>query len=157
MATSTAPDSPTAAERALMDEGIAAHGLHEYRGDLDAVMATVAPDPVWQFHPLGVRIAGRAAVREVYEVQVRELIPRIAGSTVRTVSYGPRTCTREASYVVALPDGTTADGHGITVYQFDGDCLLAAERIYASGALVPLVASCFPPALLALPGVTRLV
>lgn len=156
MSTSTGPDTPTTAERALMDECVAAHGLHEYHGDIDAVMITVASDPVWEFHPLGVRVAGRAAVRAVYEVQLRELIPRISGSTVRTVSYGPGTCTREASYLVDLPDGTTAAGHGITVYEFDADGLLTAERVYGSGALVPLVASCFPPVLLALPGVTRL-
>ena len=139
-----------------MEAGIARHGRAEYDGDIDAVMATVGADPVWEFHPLGVRITGRDAVRAAYEVQLRHLVPRIAGSRVRTLNHGPGTYTREAEYEVRLPDGSSAWGQGITVYEFDRDGLMTAERIYGSGALVPLVERCFPPDVLRLTGVTVL-
>jgi hypothetical protein len=139
-----------------MDAAIARHGRAEYDGDVEAVMATIGAAPVWEFHPLGVRVTGRDAVRAVYEVQLRHLVPRIASSRVRTVNHGPGTCTREAEYEVRLPDGSTAWGQGITVYEFDPDGLMTAERIYGSGALVPLVERCFPPEVLRVPGVAVL-
>lgn len=139
-----------------MEAAIARHGQAEYDGDIEAVMAGVGAEPVWEFHPLGVRVTGRDAVRAVYEVQLRELVPRILGSRVRGVSHGPGTCTREAEYEVQLPDGSTAWGQGITVYGFDPECLMTAERIYGSGALVPLVERCFPTTVLRVPGVAVL-
>jgi hypothetical protein len=54
---------------------------------MDGTMATVADEPLWEFHPLGMRVEGRDAVRTIHEYQFEHILPRVTGSMVRLVGY----------------------------------------------------------------------
>lgn len=131
------------------------HAGCEYERDLDGVMATVSGEPMWEFHPLGLRIEGRAAVQEMYEHLLDGLLPFIVGSAPRVVGYDDGILIREASYRIRHPDGGEVTGQSAIVFEFASDGLLLSERVYASGALVNLVESCFPESFRSRPGVIR--
>ena len=45
----------------------ALHAGLEGRGELEPLLATLAPDPVYEFHPIRLRMRGDALVRRFYE------------------------------------------------------------------------------------------
>jgi ketosteroid isomerase-like protein len=134
----------------LMNE----HTRFEYEHDLEAIMSTISAEPLWEFHPLGMRVEGRDAVRTMYQFEIENLMPNIK-STTKLVGYGKCCVMREATIHANLPGGREAEGFTAIVFEFDASGLVASERIYASGALAELFESCFPPAMWTAPGVTR--
>ena len=73
-------------------QSLRAHVAGELAGDLDATMAPLSDDPVWLIP--GYRLAGREAVRAMYEMALKALRPRRAWrrffvrSTTRTSPIG---------------------------------------------------------------------
>jgi hypothetical protein len=141
-------------ERAL--ELAATHGRCEYDHNIAGVMSTIGDEPFWEFHPLGMRVDGRDAIRTMYEYELDNLLPNIVGSTVRLVGLNDLSLMREATYVIRLPDGGQGTGLAAICFEFQANGLLISERVYASGALVALVESCFPSSIWRVPGVSHI-
>ncbi len=51
------------------------HAKVEAQGDLEATMATLVGDPVYEFLPLGLRMSGRENVRRYYEHLLGKFVP----------------------------------------------------------------------------------
>ena len=58
------------------------HADLEARGKLDELMATLVEDPVYEFHPAGLRMTGRDRVRRYYAQFIEHFIPMTAGYTL---------------------------------------------------------------------------
>jgi hypothetical protein len=131
------------------------HGRYEYASDIEGTMATVGDDPVWEFHPLGLRAAGRDAVRAVYELEFEYIFPRTVKSSLRLGCFTERGLLRELNLRLRAPDGSEVPGLVIIAMEFQPDGRISSERAYASGAEVDLIASCFPESIWSMPGISR--
>ena len=139
-----------------MLEIVRLHAAFEYASDLDATMATVSEHPLWEFHPLGIRVEGREAVSRAYELQFVHNLPFIEGSTQRTVFFGEAGLAKEAEYKIRLPSGVRTLGHALIAFTFE-EGLVSSERAYLSGGFVKLLEATFADEdFFAIPGVSRL-
>jgi ketosteroid isomerase-like protein len=139
-----------------MAELLERHARYEYASDIEATMATVSEEPVWEFHPLGLRAEGRDAVRAAYEYQFQRIFPNIIETSRRLQTSGGRGVVREINMRIRLQDGAEANGFCIIAMEFQPDGLITSERSYGSGATADLFEFCFTDAIWSLPGVTRL-
>ena len=131
-----------------------AHASREYARDLDGTMATVGSDPIWEFHPLGLRLTGRDAVREAYRLQLAHHLPHQVGGTQRPRAYGDDLVRSEQ--VVRLDfEGDQVDAHMAALLAFDDGCV-TSERVYVSGRLKDVLERAFGGAFRELPGVVDL-
>jgi hypothetical protein len=131
MTAQQAPDGELPATAALLQHVRAEEAL-----DVEAVMATVGPDPVWLVHPLW-RIEGRAAVREMYARALRVAGHReLSEESIRAIAdpaitaWGDTFCAIEFCIDPArypLHEGATL------TYHFAGP-LVVSERLYLTKA-----------------------
>ena len=107
-------------------------------GDVDAVMAALVDDPVFDLWPIGLRLQGRANVRRYYERFLSDAMPPSTGRLV-----GTYVGTDEVAYEFAI---TTLDGEGGPVESFRilavqpvvGD-RVAGERLFGSDRYMRLI------------------
>lgn len=112
-----------------------AHARAEATGDLEATLATLDPDPVYELLPMGVILSGRAFVRAYYERFFAECMPRFGGYELRNEWLMDDGLGQEYRVEVATPDGPRRhDILGILTFGDHG--LLAGERLYASDELL---------------------
>jgi hypothetical protein len=137
-----------------MQEAFERHLEFELACDLDGTMATVAADPHYEIPPLGWRIDGRDAVREMY----RRFFPgreRAIRGEIRLEAAGPNALVREAYTSFRTAEGGLVTGQYMAVIFFDGN-LVSGERTYAD----PVYANAFAEDLGAdfgdVPGVSRI-
>ena len=110
------------------------HATLEAEGTVEAVMATVSPNPVYTFWPVGRRAEGRDLIERYYAHLMGEFIPRQRGFQLLEEWCTPQSLAQE--YAVQLVDDT---GDGTLEYRIIGvlfaeDGLIAGERIWASEA-----------------------
>jgi len=122
-------------------------------GDVDAVMATVASNPVWVFEPLGYTVTGRPAVRESYRRLIAGFFPSILPGENHGQWFTQDAMVSEDDIVLQLPGGGQLLAPVTSVLVFDGN-LLASERVYLGHGLAPYVRAAFGPDFIDLPGVT---
>jgi hypothetical protein len=121
-----------------------AHAEAEAAGDLDATMATLDPDPVYELQPIGRRLVGRDGARRYYEWFFANFMPRVAGYEVRSEWVTDEGLGQEYAMWVrtgADPSDAAAplerfDIIGILLFGRDG---LSGERLYASDRLLELM------------------
>jgi ketosteroid isomerase-like protein len=106
-------------------ETLERHSRAERSADIDGVMETVTPDPVWEF--FGRRYAGRDAVRHFYESFINHL-QDMAPLDYRTVVVGNNVVAAEFSWVIHTPDGDRSYPASCMMEIRDG--LVQAERVY---------------------------
>jgi hypothetical protein len=99
-------------------------------GDLEAVMASLVDDPVFDFYPLGLRLAGPKPVRRYYERFLADVIPHSSGSLLATF-VGENEVAFEFHSVVTLPGGEPEAFRLLAVQPVVGD-RVAGERLFAS-------------------------
>ncbi len=136
----------------------AQHSMPEFAVDVEATMATVADEPDFEWHPLGLRIVGRDAVRAMYGRLLPTLMPNVEpdSGVVRTVTYGDAFMFQELSFGVRLADGSSRSAPLAKRIEFDADGRVRSERFYVSGPLVELAAAAFGGDFPDSPGVARL-
>lgn len=135
----------------------------ELAQDIDAVMATLVTDPYYEIHPLGLRIRGRAAVREMYRKLLPgsfDLIVESQAMTFNTgdpkhVWIGPDGVVIREFCTVQPPDGSRFGISEMAIFSFEGD-LLAGEQFYCNGPLAALFKQALGPDFETLPGVERI-
>jgi hypothetical protein len=138
----------TGDDRAPLVEVAHAHAAAEAAGDLEATMATLDDDPVYELQPMGRVLRGRDAARQYYEHFFAECQPRITGYELRSEWVNDEGVLQE--YVIDIP-GLGADPRYaiIGILTFGSAGKLSGERIYASDELLhfmfgPLLASAGP-------------
>jgi hypothetical protein len=121
--------------------------------DIDAVMASVASNPVWVFEPNGYIVTGHAAVRESYRRLIAGFFPSILPGENHGQWFSQDGMVSEDDIVLQLPGGGQLVARVTSVLVFDGD-LLASERVYLGHGLAPYVRAALGPDFGQLPGVT---
>ena len=117
-----------------------AHAEAERRFDLEATIATLAPHPVFEWHPDGRRIAGTSAVREMYANflptwQALQAEGRLEFLAPRATWFNDEARIREELAVVRDVDGVE-HRFAFVVAVIVGDDGIRGERLYGSPVLL---------------------
>ena len=108
-----------------------AHAAAEEAGDMDATMATLDDDPVYELLPIGRELRGRDNARRYSEYFFAQCMPQIAGFELRSEWITDEGVGQEYRLSVAGPDGPVRyDIIGILTFGQDGK--LSGERLWAS-------------------------
>jgi ketosteroid isomerase-like protein len=114
------------------------HAAAEARGDMDATMATLGDDPVYELLPVGLTFRGRDAARTYYEYFFSTFRPMAERGELRSEYVSDDGLAQEYVLHVRLPDGTQERHPLVSVLTF-GESALAGERVYASERLLRLL------------------
>src|SRR5215210_7456797 len=115
-----------------------AHARAEAAGDIDATLATLEDDPVYELLPIGVTFRGRPAARRYYEHFFGVFRPSAVGSKLRNEWVGETGVAQE--YVIDVRDGDgTVERHPVLAILTFGEHALSGERLYASERLLRLM------------------
>lgn len=108
------------------------------KGDLDAVMATLEPYPVFDLYPIARRFTGTQKVRRYFQYFFQEYHPRIQGYTFRSESVGEQGLAGEFDVKVAMPRSEAPSTHRVFSFIVFGQDRLTGERIYADEKMLRL-------------------
>jgi hypothetical protein len=112
-----------------------AHAAAEAAGELEATMATLDDDPVYELQPMGVVLRGRDLAQRYYEHFFADVMPRMAGYTLRSEWVTDEGVGQEYELMIADPDGPRR--HAIIgILTFGTGGCLSGERLYASDELL---------------------
>ena len=114
------------------------HAAAEGRGDMEATLATLEPNPVYELQPAGLTFSGMAAARRCYEHFFAEFLPLDATSEMKGEWLTEEGLGQEYVIDLRLPDGHTERHNVIGILLFGTD-RLSGERIYASERLFRLM------------------
>ena len=132
-----------------------AHAAAEAAGDLEATLATLDPEPVYELWPMGVTFRGEAAARAYYEHFCNTVRPLVSSAELRNEWVNDHGVAQEYEIEFRLPEGT--ERHRVLAILTFGESALSGERLYGSDRLFGLL---FGPVLelarpVAGPGVER--
>lgn len=116
------------------------HNAAEAAGDFDAVMSTMAPDPVFEFYPAGVYFRGRERTERFFRNVMRETRACVRGYRLEAEFVGPAGIVQEYDIDLALPGQPAAITHRIIAVLPFGDGGLAGERMYGDSAVLQFFA-----------------
>lgn len=119
-------------ERQEMVKVAMAHAEAEAAGDLEATMATLVEDPVYELQPMGRQLRGGAATRAYYEHFFSAFLPTVKGYTLRNEWVSDEGLGQEYTMEVGGPDGAAHPHAIIGILVFGPGGKLAGERLYAA-------------------------
>jgi hypothetical protein len=148
-------DSQIALVRRHMDAEVAQ--------DIDAVMRTLVDIPYYEIHPLGLRIQGKSAVREMYKRLLPGSFDHIVESRAMTFNTGdpknlwsgPDGVVIRESCMVQLPDGERFEISEMAIFSLEGESI-RGEQFYCNGPLARLFKIALGEEFKDLPGVERM-
>jgi len=130
----------TTDERAALVAVAHAHAAAEAEGDIEATMATLDDDPVYELQPIGRVLRGRDAARAYYEHFFAECQPRISGYELRSEWVTDEGVGQEYVLYLDAPANGTGTRHAIIgILTFGEGGKLSGERIYASDELLEIM------------------
>jgi hypothetical protein len=115
------------------------HARVEGEGDIEAVMATLDPNPTYRFDPIGLGFSGTANARRFYEVFMSEVKPRLLRYSLDGEWIGDTGVAQEYSITASGPDDRETTHQVLGILTF-GERGLSGERLYASEAFFRLLA-----------------
>ncbi len=113
------------------------HSQVETACELDSTMATLVPDPVYEFFPVGLRMRGSDAVRRYYEHLMAHFLPNVEDATVVDEWCNENSLNQEYDVRVRI-DGKLERHRVLGILVVAGD-LLSGERIYGSERVLRLM------------------
>jgi hypothetical protein len=130
-------------DRTRLVEIAHAHAEAEARGDMEATLATLEPDPVYELQPVGLALRGMEAARRYYEHFFASFQPLVASFELRGEWVTDEGVGQEYRIELLLPDGSREQHPVIGILTFGRDAL-SGERVWASERLLRIM---FGPAL----------
>jgi hypothetical protein len=127
------------------------HGIAEYAKDLEATMATVGSEPLWEYHPMGLALVDRDAVAAQYQILFDHVLPYVVSETERSRAFGDNYVMIEQEIRLKIDDTESVSYFTVVVTVDEGH--VTGERVYNSGPLATLLDQCFDESFRALPGV----
>jgi hypothetical protein len=115
-----------------------AHAASEAAGDLEATLATLDRDPLYELASVGLAFRGLANARRYYEHFFATFQPTVAGYELRNEWVTDEALGQEYVIHLRLADGARESHLVIGLLTF-GDEALAGERVYASERLLRLM------------------
>ena len=129
------------------------HLAAEAAGDVALTMESVAPEPLYEFHPMGYRIASRDSVAELYRRVLPSQKQRTGVSIRRNLWFSAEGCAIETESRFNDETGREHVAANIVAFTFEAG-LIKSERVF----LDPKAPAAFDAALgvdfLSLPGVS---
>ncbi len=111
------------------------HAAAEANGDLATTLATLDPDPVYEFEPAGLLLRGLPAVKVYYEHFFATFQPMIAAYEMRSEWLNDEGLGQEYWIDLRTPGGGTERNAVVGILLF-GEQGLSGERIYASDRML---------------------
>jgi ketosteroid isomerase-like protein len=118
------------------------HFAAEAAGDVDSTMATVCPNPLFEFFPLGYRLTCRENVAELYRRVLPSQARRTGLSTRKNIWFNNEGCVIETESRFKDGQGRDHSAANIVAFTFE-DGLIKSERVF----LDPVAAAMFDAAL----------
>jgi hypothetical protein len=116
-----------------------AHAAAEAEDDIEATMATLDEDPLYELMPMGRALRGRDCARAYYEHFFATCRPRVAHYDLRSEWVTDEGVGQEYTMYLSEPDGTTTRHDIIGILTFGSGGRLSGERIYASDELLEIM------------------
>jgi len=113
------------------------HAELEGKGDLESVLATLAPDPVYEFHPIRRCLRGDERVRRFY-THFFEHFVRLRDSYSLLEEWVSERSVAQEYEIVLRVDGAVEHFRVVGVLYARGE-LLGGERVYASDRFIRLL------------------
>jgi SnoaL-like domain len=114
------------------------HAQAEADGDLDATMATLEDDCVYELQPMGLRLVGRDNARAYYDWFFPNFMPRVANYEMRAEWINDQGVAQEYRIWVRGDDGQVEEHDLIGILCF-GNELLSGERLYADERILRMM------------------
>ena len=114
------------------------HASLEARRELDALMGTLVANPVYEFHPLGLRLSGGDRVREYYRQFFENFMQSIVDYKLLEEWVNETSLTQE--YDITVEVEGARETHRLLGILFADGTLLGGERIYGSERVILLMA-----------------
>jgi hypothetical protein len=111
------------------------HAAAEAEGDLAGTLATLDPDPAYEFEPAGLLLRGLPAVKVYYEHFFATFQPLIAGYELRGEWLNDEGLGQEYWIDLRTPMGGV-ERHAVIGILLFGERGLRGERIYASDRML---------------------
>jgi hypothetical protein len=111
------------------------HARAEAERDFATTLATLDPDPVYEFQPAGLLLRGLEAVRVYYQHFFSTFQPMIQGYELRSEWVNDEGLGQEYRIDLRLPSGET-ERHAVIGILVFGEQGLAGERIWASDRML---------------------
>ncbi|MBP3086580.1 hypothetical protein [Mycolicibacterium fortuitum] len=139
-----------------MEELLSIHEMAEFNLDIDATMATLVDNPIYEFPALNWHIEGRPAVEETYRRMLHGGDVRNFWADKRTHAITPTgSLIREAWVYFDDNDGVRTTGSYNVVMDFEGD-KISAERMFMDAGFAKTMAAVLGPDFGDVPGVSPL-
>ena len=113
------------------------HSEVETAGELENTMATLEPDPVYEFFPVGLRMQGTESVRRYYEHLMTHFLPNVEAATLVDEWCNENSLNQEYDVEVRV-DGKLERHRLVGVLLVAGD-RLSGERIYGGERVLRLM------------------
>ena len=113
------------------------HSQVETACELDDTMATLVGDPVYEFHPVGLRMRGAAPVRRYYENLMKNFLPNVENATLIDEWCNENSLNQEYEVEIRV-DGALERHRVLGILLVTGD-LLSGERIYGGERVLRLM------------------
>lgn len=114
-----------------------AHSGAEERRELEPLMATMVPDPVFEFHPPGAQLRGGARIRRHYEQFIARFMPLVEGTELLGEWVSGTGAVHE--YRLDLRVDGKRERHAIVAVLYASGDRLGGERLYGSERLMRLM------------------
>jgi len=115
-----------------------AHAAAERHGDIDATLATLDPDPVYELLPVGRVMRGMDAARRYYEHFFASFRALAVGSELHCEWVNAVGVAQEYTIHLRLADGSREHHRVLAILTF-GEQGLSGERVYADERLLRLM------------------
>lgn len=129
-------DNQVPAEANLPDD-LAARARHAIRhifveshDDMEATLATLIDEPVYELYPMGLRMRGKPLVRRYYEHFFGEVRRHVIDYVVHGYCYGETSLTVEVTVTWRYDDGRVRHFRNLTVLPY-AEGGITGERMYA--------------------------
>lgn len=140
-----------------MEEILLAHEIAELEQDVEATMATLAPNPHYELAFVGLAVDGEDAVRETYRRILGNNEGRDVAAERRVHGVATNTLLREAYMTFNTREGERVNGLYLVVMSFDPELkLISGERMYTDPVFGQMMREQLGPDFENLPGVTRI-
>ncbi|WP_219013937.1 MULTISPECIES: hypothetical protein [unclassified Streptomyces] len=140
-----------------MEAILLAHEVAELEQDVDATMATLAPNPHYELAGLGWAVDGTAAVRATYERILSYVTSRNVAAERRVHAVAKNHLIREAHVTFDNRKGERVTGLYMVVMEFDPELkLIAGERMYMDPVFAEMMAEHLGDDFGDLPGVSKI-
>jgi len=108
-----------------------AHAELEQGQDIEALLATLEGEPVYDFYPVGRRFAGMDRTRRYYQHFIADVRHRITGYRLDSETIGEIGLIQEYTIAIRHDDDPAPTSHKVLSILTFGEAGLSGERLYS--------------------------